>query len=51
MRKIDSIRLDIEAVELDQNTLEGVPQDQEVDNTQTLSDFQPLTEADVSALI
>ena len=53
VRKIERIRSDIEAidVDLDQSERDAVPEDLEVDDTQTFSDFQLLTEDDVNALI
>ena len=51
VKKIDRIRSDIEAVDLDQSARDAVPDDLEVDGTQTFSDFQPLTEDNVYALI
>ena len=47
VKKIDRIRSDIEAVDLDQSARDAVPDDLEVDGTQTFSDFQPLTEDNV----
>jgi len=44
VKKIDSIRSDIEAMDLYQSARDAVPDDLEVDDTQTFSDFQPLTE-------
>ena len=51
VRKIDRIHSDIEAMDLDQSARDAVPNDLEVDDTQTFSDFQPLTEGKVYALI
>ena len=39
VKKIDRIRSDIEAVDLDQSARDAVPDDLEVDDTQTFSDF------------
>jgi len=47
VKKIDRIRSDIEAVDLDQSARDAVPDDLEVDDTQTFRDFQPLTEDNV----
>ena len=51
--KIDGIRSDIDAMDvaLDQCSRNAVPNDLEVDDIQTLSDFQLLTEDDVNSLI
>ena len=38
-------------MDLDQSARDAVPDDLEVDGTQTFSDFQPLTEDNVYALI
>jgi len=51
VRKIDRIPSDIEAMDLDQSSRNAVPGDLEVDDTQTFSDFQPLSEDNVYAII
>ena len=47
VKKIDRIRSDTEAVDLHQSAHDAVPDDLEVDDIQTFSEFQPLTEDNV----
>ena len=51
VRKIDRIRSDIEALDIDSSARDAVPDDLVVDDAQTLSTFRPLTENEVHALI
>ena len=49
--KIDRIRSDIDAVDIDPSTRNALPLDQELDAANAFHYFQPLLESDVSALI
>ena len=51
VRKIDRIRFDIDAVDIDPSARNALPPDQEVDAAHAFHSFQPLSENDVSALI
>ena len=51
VRKIDRIRSDIEALDIDSSARDAVPDDLVVDDAHTLSTFRPLTENEVHALI
>ena len=51
VRKIDRIRFDIDAVDIDPSARSALPPDQEVDAAHAFHSFQPLSENDVSALI
>ena len=51
VRKIDRIRFDIDAVDIDPSARNALPPDQEVDDAHAFHFFQPLSENDVSALI
>ena len=49
VRKIDRIRFDIDAVDIDPSARNELPPDQEVDAAHAFHSFQPLSEYDVSA--
>ena len=51
VRKIDRIRSDIDAVDIDPSARNALPPDQEVDAAHAFHSFQPLSENDVSALM
>ena len=51
VRKIDRIRSDIDAVDMDPSARNALPPDQEIDAANAFYSFQPLSESDASALI
>ena len=51
VRKINKIRSDIDAVDIDQSVRNALPPDQEVDAAHAFHSFQPLSENAVSTLI
>jgi len=51
VRKINKIRSDIDAVDIDLSVRNALPPDQEVDAAHAFHSFQPLSENAVSALI
>ena len=51
VRKINKIRSDIDAVDIDQSVRNALPPDQEVDAAHVFHSFQPLSENAVSTLI
>ena len=51
VRKIDRIRSDIDAVDMDPSARNALPPYQEIDAANAFHSFQPLSESNVSALI